>query len=72
MEMKVSTDTDQIIVRKNDDVNDIIQDFATKHQLNENKKAKLKKLVMQTLENYNKYNKTKKWGKLNIQYWEKH
>lgn len=54
--MKVSKYADSIIVRKNDDVNEIIMQFAAKHNLSDNKKVKLEKLVLQTLESYNKYN----------------
>lgn len=46
MEMKVSKDSDCIVVRKNDNVNDIIKEFAAKHKLNDSKKAKLEKLVL--------------------------
>ena len=58
--MKVSKYADSIVVRKNDDVNEIIIQFAAKHNLNQSKTAKLEKLVLQTLESYNKYNKAKK------------
>lgn len=46
MEMKVAKYADTIVVRKNDDVNEIIMQFANKHNLNDSKKAKLEKLVL--------------------------
>ena len=52
LQMKVNNTTDFICISRTDNVKDVVNKFATKHNLTENKKTKLKILINETLKKY--------------------